>query len=364
MKTFHVSLVLLFPVLTVAQNLVPNPSFEEYFNCPGTYNTHTADFQIHGWYSATKGTPDHFHSCSRGEANVPYNWAGVSEAYDGKGYTGIYMWMDRDFDYREYLQCRLLEPLLKDSLYNIEFYFRLSSYSKYAIDRIGILLTDTMIRASHDRVLRNKSVIDIVRDSALTQSTGIWERAHLTYKATGGEQFLTLGNFSDNHNTRNYKIQFRPVQQDMLAGSAYYYIDNVEVLPSFSPKLPEILPEFNAERVEFDKTYVLRNIQFEFNSYKLVPPSFDQLDQVAEYLHENFGVNVQVSGHTDDVGSDRYNFELSRQRAQSAANYLIRQGISSQRIEIFGYGKSRPLLEGTSEEVRRQNRRVEVRFAE
>ena len=118
------------------QNLVPNGGFEDYRRCPGDFSESAEEFAVLGWRSASRGTPDHFHSCSSGDANVPYNWAGVADAWEGDGYAGIYVWMSDDNQYREYLQCKLAQPLVKDSTYEIGFRFKLSSYSKYAVDRI------------------------------------------------------------------------------------------------------------------------------------------------------------------------------------------------------------------------------------
>lgn len=68
-----------------SQNLVPNPGFEEYIKCPGSYMLNQNEFAIHGWQSPTSGTPDHFHSCSSGEADVPVNWAGIQMHIAAKG---------------------------------------------------------------------------------------------------------------------------------------------------------------------------------------------------------------------------------------------------------------------------------------
>ena len=113
-----------------AQNLVPNGSFENYSSCPGSYSRNPAEFRVDDWRSLTRGSPDYFNSCSEGEAGVPYNWAGVSDAYDGYGYVGIYTYVAIK-DYREYLHTKLTAPLIKDSLYHIQFRYKLSSYSKY-----------------------------------------------------------------------------------------------------------------------------------------------------------------------------------------------------------------------------------------
>jgi outer membrane protein OmpA-like peptidoglycan-associated protein len=350
-----------------AQNLVPNGSFEEYTACPGTFSQSPSEFRATSWHTVSLGTPDHFHSCSDGEADVPYNWAGKSEAYEGKGYAGIYLWMEDENEYREYLQCQLLQPLTKDSTYRIVFQYKLSSYSKFSIDRIGLVFTDTTLKMRYNHAIFRTPDLSVIRDSALTRETGLWETASFRYKASGDEKFLSIGNFFDNAATRSYQIITRPVAQEMLAKSAYYYIDDVKVVSWYLPPpgpLEQVLPEFSPEDARLNTTYVLKNILFELNSYRLVPPSFDELDKVAGYLLSHPRVVVQLFGHTDDQGSVPYNLKLSRDRAKNAGAYLTSVGINPNRIETFGYGKSKPLIKSTTPEARAINRRVEVKFIE
>jgi OmpA-OmpF porin, OOP family len=353
--------------LVFSQNLVPNAGFEEYASCPGTYVQNPLEFRVSSWTSGNLGTPDHFHSCSNGEADVPHNWAGVSEAYEGNGYVGIYTWMNNDRNYREYLQCKLNAPLISDSTYIVEFHFRLSSYSMYAVDRVGLNFSDSLVRLKNDRALRIQPDILLVQDSALTPQTGLWERVRQEYKSKGGEQYILIGNFSDDASTKHYHIQFSPEQQEMLKFSAYYYIDNVSIVPKYLPEemlLPSVVPpDFQVENIEMDKTYVLKNLQFEFNSSRLSYAARESLDGLAAWLVQNPSVVVRLSGHTDDVGGDKYNLTLSQKRARSVADYLIGQGIDEGRVFAKGYGKEKPLLDDTSEVSRTINRRVEVKFA-
>ncbi len=356
---------LLCTISVSAQNLVPNPSFEEYDVCPGDFSQAAHEFRVRYWRSANLGTPDNFNDCSIGEADVPHNWAGVSDPYEGKGYVGIYLWMKKDNNYREYLQCKLTSPLLKDSVYEIEFHYKLSSYSKYSIDRIGLMLTDSLINAKHDQVISAQPTLSIIQDSALTKETGYWETARKEYRARGGEQYVTIGNFFNNQTTHHYFIRFSPVQQMMLEKSAYYYIDEVKVVPLFNTQqnqIIEVVSEFKQDHVELERTYVLKNIQFEFDQYVLQSSSFLELDGVVSWLKKNPSINAVLSGHTDDQGNDAYNLALSANRAKRVASYLIDHGISSSRIETFGYGKSKPLVDGTTEEAREMNRRVEIKF--
>lgn len=345
-----------------AQNLTPNGSFEEYSVCPGSYSRNPAEFRAASWRVLTAGTPDYFNTCSDGEAAVPYNWAGVSDPFDGFGYAGIYTWMHLDKEYREYLHCKLNAPLVKDSVYLVSFRYKLSSYSKFSTDRIGLLLSDSLKRINHDRPLKIAPTFAFVKDSALTLETGAWELAAAEYRAKGNEEYLTLGNFANNDSTHFYHIQFRPASEPMLARSAYYYIDDVKVVPRYSPPSenePRVLPEGDPE---LNTLYVLENIQFEFNSYALLPVSFQDLDKVVMYMRAHPEVSVRLEGHTDDLGNYEYNFRLSDSRAKSAAAHLVSKGIAENRIFTLGYGESKPLVELTTEVAREKNRRVEIEF--
>jgi OmpA-OmpF porin, OOP family len=363
------SIILLFFGVTgfssaVAQNLIPNPGFEVYSGCPGGHTERRAEFRVHDWTSANDGTPDHFHECSTGAADVPHNWAGVAQAHEGQGYVGLYMWMSNGRNYREYIQAKLTTPLVKDSLYTIEFHYKLSSYSKYSIDRIGLLLTDSAVRFQKDKAPNVTATFNVIKDSALTETTGLWEKAKWQFRAVGGEQFITLGNFWDDNITHHYNIRFREAQQEMLKDASYYYIDDLQLTPEYSEIQKRLLPEFEVEDVKRNTTYVLRTIQFEFDSYRLFASSFDELDRLAEYLLKNPELTVQLAGHTDDQGSEKYNNTLSRNRARTVAQYLGLQGIAESRIEVSGYGETRPLIAETNEEARKVNRRVEIRFPE
>ena len=84
------------------------------------------------------------------------------------------------------------------------------------------------------------------------------------------------------------------------------------------------------------------------------------LDSVALVLKEFDKTIVEVAGHTDNVGSDSYNLQLSEQRATSVGNYLRTKGVKMERITTIGYGEARPVADNGSEAGRELNRRVEL----
>lgn len=106
---------------------------------------------------------------------------------------------------------------------------------------------------------------------------------------------------------------------------------------------------------------VLNNLFFATGEYQLEKKSKTELDKVIAFLNANPRVQIEISGHTDDVGDDQSNQKLSDQRANAVVTYLVAQGVRKERIRSAGYGENRPLQPNTSEPNRQLNRRIELR---
>ena len=109
-------------------------------------------------------------------------------------------------------------------------------------------------------------------------------------------------------------------------------------------------------------TIRINNLFFDFNSSELLQESFPELNRLIKVLEEFPDVKIEISGHTDDVGSDSYNKKLSVDRAKAVLEYLVSKGINKKLLIPKGYGKSKPLSTNQTEEGRAMNRRVEIRF--
>ena len=107
--------------------------------------------------------------------------------------------------------------------------------------------------------------------------------------------------------------------------------------------------------VRFDNSLL-----FDFDSAELRSAARDQLRSLASNLQKYPNTDLVIVGHTDAVGSDEYNMGLSRRRANSAADYLRSQGVSSARITTVGKGEREPIASNDTDYGRQQNRRVEV----
>lgn len=102
------------------------------------------------------------------------------------------------------------------------------------------------------------------------------------------------------------------------------------------------------------------HVQFDFDEAEIRPGDRELLSRIAGVLLTSDGYRIQIHGHTDDVGSARYNQRLSERRADAVRDYLVEAGIDPQIITIRGFGKTEPLVDGTSPEARQKNRRVEI----
>jgi OOP family OmpA-OmpF porin len=106
----------------------------------------------------------------------------------------------------------------------------------------------------------------------------------------------------------------------------------------------------------------LRNVYFKFDKWVPRKRSEKSLDRLAALLQEHPALTIRVEGHTDSIGSVKYNRWLSQKRADAVRKYLLRKGIAASRVEAIGYGEERPIASNKTLAGRRQNRRVEVHF--
>jgi len=110
------------------------------------------------------------------------------------------------------------------------------------------------------------------------------------------------------------------------------------------------------------KKAVLKNIFFEYDSYKLQKRSYAELDKLFNFLKENPNIKIELSGHTDNTGTEAYNNKLSLQRAKSVYDYLISKGADKTRLTYKGYGSKSPVDTNDTEEGRQNNRRTEFKI--
>lgn len=125
-------------------------------------------------------------------------------------------------------------------------------------------------------------------------------------------------------------------------------------------RLEQELAALKAKQTDRGLVVTLSDVLFEFNRADLKPGAMRSLYPLVTFLKENPTRTVSIEGHTDSVGSQSYNLELSARRADAVRDFLMAQGVEAGRINTVGYGKAYPVASNDTEAGRQQNRRVEV----
>ncbi len=126
----------------------------------------------------------------------------------------------------------------------------------------------------------------------------------------------------------------------------------------------EVHKNFTLDTIAPQSKTQLRNIFFDFNSAKLKPESYAELNLVVNFLKNHPNLKVEISGHTDSLGRFDYNVKLSKLRAQAVVNYLVSKGIKKSRLVAKGYGPTKPIAPNSTPQGRALNRRVEIKILE
>jgi len=195
-----------------------------------------------------------------------------------------------------------------------------------------------------------------------------WMRLSDVFQAAGGEKFVTIGNFVE---PQDLRIMERKDDPETSSNWAYVYLDDVRIRPVESPADCSCLnaeirnavtdPPWQAyqrEHVRWDA------ILFDFDEYGLTPEAMASLDTLGEEMRRNRYLVIEVNGHTDFIGSESYNLQLSEKRAESVMRALRERGVDPNRLKLAWHGSLKPTEDNATEGGRQQNRRVEFELLE
>ncbi len=144
-------------------------------------------------------------------------------------------------------------------------------------------------------------------------------------------------------------------------------MDDVEITADSTGFMPEKVitsrddkdKKINLKRIEQGKGIVVDNIHFEVGKAYLRKESLNILDRIIDQMKRNPSIKLEVRGHTDSSGGKEYNQKLSERRADAVTEYMIKQGISPERLKSTGFGEEKPIADNKTSEGRRKNRRTE-----
>jgi len=138
-------------------------------------------------------------------------------------------------------------------------------------------------------------------------------------------------------------------------------VQEVKELPTYEEKKEELLSKI---RDKLDELLSEERVQFRPGSAEILPESFPLLDRIVETLNMDTDSSVEISGHTDNLGDDLLNLDLSLRRAEVVRAYIVAHGIKSERLKATGYGEAYPIADNGTIEGRKINRRVEFKVTE
>uniref|UniRef100_UPI0025F9A754 OmpA family protein n=1 Tax=Winogradskyella sp. TaxID=1883156 RepID=UPI0025F9A754 len=321
---------------------------------------------VSDWSIPNMASTDFFNSCSDKVGIKNYN--GYQKPKSGNAYAGMYFYTDKN--YREYVQGHLSETLIKGKKYIVQFYLSLADKSSYALKDIQVLITEERLKPCYKSNNCEKAIkpskTTKERFEMYSNSNEIyfsnkesWMEYSFEFIAEGYENYFSIGNFYRNPKTKKEKTI-----SDSPYFFSYYYIDDVSIEPLEKEDVETIEELVEKSEIKINKVYTFKNVLFDFDKSELLDVSIEELNQLYNHLTESLKLNIEIYGHTDNVGLDKRNKELSKQRAKAVADYLISQGLDASRIQFIGFGSSKPLSGNDTEEGRQLNRRVEFKLTD
>ena len=212
-------LIIVFVIPGKSQNLIPNGDFENFTSCPTDVSQIDS---VPPWFSPSNATPDYLNVCGNyALIDLPNHTWGYQNPRSGNGAAGIMLFAPQDLpEYREYLAVPLLTPLVANTCYKLEYYLSLPNRCRYN-SHVNAYFTDTNIHYSTDSVLPLTPQFN--NNGGSFADTANWTLFSYVFTATGGENYLILGNFV---NDQNIDTTMNPGGQPHIA---YMFIDDVSL---------------------------------------------------------------------------------------------------------------------------------------
>lgn len=284
----------------------------------------------------------------------------ASAGYPGYGGLDIFMSRRLDSTWQKWSKPINLGKLVNSEGWDAYFTIPASGEYAYFVSTKNSYVKEDIFRVLLPKSLAPKSVV-IVSGKVLNKKNNQPLRAKIQYETL--PEGKIIGITESNPVTGEYKIVIPGgAKYGFLAQADSFLSINENIDIRTDLRYQEIQRDLFLVPVEVGESIRLNNIFFEYNYYKLLDESFAELNRIVKFLKEHPNIEVEISGHTDSVGSHVYNLNLSRLRAESVANYLISNGIAPKRLKVIGYGEQFPVATNETEEGRQLNRRVEFKI--
>lgn len=298
-----------------------------------------------------------------------------SNGFSGYGGSDVYMSRRLDDTWTHWSEPENLGPDINSKLDDL--FFNIPSTSDYAYYSRGVTKDNNDIFRIKMPMFLSPEPIIIVRGKLVDSKTGkpigakiIYEQlpggkeAGITYSdpVTGEYEIHLPGGYlygfraeAKDHLSENQSLDLRDVKKDGTVQTKDITIAPIE-------QTVTTVEPINVTPIQENATIRLNNIFFDFESATLRSESYPELDRIVSMMNERSAMQVEIAGHTDNIGSDDYNMRLSQRRSNAVANYLIGKGIVKERITVTYFGETKPVDTTNTKVGNRKNRRVEFKI--
>jgi outer membrane protein OmpA-like peptidoglycan-associated protein len=288
-----------------------------------------------------------------------------SKGFSGYGGNDIYVSRRLDDTWTNWSEPENLGPEINSPLEDL--FFNIPSSSDFAYYSRGVTETNTDIFRVKLPIIKSPEPWVTVRGKVIDKTTGKPVGAKIIYEQLpSGKE---LGITQSNPQTGEYEIRLPAGQLYGIRTEAEGKISENQNLDLSGITADKVIDQKNIDLSPLivtspqpEAVIVLNNVFFDFDKATLKPESYPELNRLVTFLNNNAGVNVQIAGHTDSVGPEPYNLDLSKRRANSVVQYLYDKGVTKEKVKTVFFGETKPIDTNATREGRQKNRRVEFKI--
>jgi outer membrane protein OmpA-like peptidoglycan-associated protein len=306
------------------------------------------------------------------------NTYGKEDPKEGDNYAGLVVYSPKDKIARNYITSPLAQPMLKGKKYCVSMYISLAEGSKFATNNLGINFHKKQPKQEDNKTIVEKTAI-LHHQYKIMNATYGWEKVCGTYMAEGGEEFITIGNFTATEKTKTEKAIKIKDYKGVLSDFAYYFVDDISVIMVDQKSACDCGNQENNKDTYYHKIIMLEEkmtpIQrieahtafFPFGKYELQETNRSTIDAVINEMKTNPTFIIELFGHLDvneaELATKKPLFaDLSNRRIREVMKYMIENGIDEKRLISTPKDEKEPneeILEDDDEDLKlAKNRRV------
>lgn len=288
-----------------------------------------------------------------------------SKGFSGYGGSDIYVSRRLDDTWTRWSDPENLGPEINSPMEDL--FFNIPAASEFAYYSRGVSETNTDIFRVKLPIVKSPDPWVTVKGKIIDATTGKPLGAKIIYeRLPDGKE---LGIAQSNPQTGEYEIRLPGGHQYGVRAEAQGKISENQNLDLTNITSDQVIEQkdfdlnpIQVAKVEENVTIVLNNVFFDFDKSVLKAESFPELNRIITLMNEKPGMQIEIAGHTDAIGSEQYNLGLSERRAKSVVKYLTDKGVAENRINTVYLGESKPTATNDTPQGRQKNRRVEFKI--